>query len=732
MRWRLPYSQILIPLLLLGLLLSARFVFPVQIESIQLKIFDYFQRLYPRPYAAETPVRIVDIDDETLARVGQWPWPRHEMSRLLKILHEAGTAAVVLDIVYAEPDRTSPDQIVSLWPTTESAEEIKNRIREFPNHDRILADTMRDMRVVTAFSLTPEPNTAVPALKAGFAVSGSDPKPFLPVFQGAVVNIAPIAEAARGNGSFNIISETDGVIRRVPLIFRLRDQIYPSLVLEALRVAQEASTHVVKTAGGSGEASFADSTGIASVKTGRAVIPTDAQGRVWLRDSGFQTERFYPAWKILERDYAPELFENAIVLIGTSAAGLRDLRTTPLNPVAAGVEVHAQLLEQVLLGQFLHRPDWAPGAEWIYLALLGLIMIFMTARVGAAWCALLAFGFAAFAVGLSWYLFVSWNWLLDPVLPSLAVLIIYLASSLIHHLQTESEKKHIRGAFSRYMSPALVEKLARHPESLKLGGESRSMTFLFTDIRDFTSISEKLSAQELTRLMNEFLTPMTDVILGHSGTIDKYMGDCIMAFWNAPLEDPDHVHHACGAALAMRSALLDWNTSRKPAAPIEIGIGLNTGDACVGNVGSAQRFDYSVLGDAVNLASRLEGLTKTYGFSILAGETTCQAAPGFAWLEVDLIRVKGKQQPSRVYALLGPAGEAADPAFKSLSEENRAMLEAFRSQHWDSAEKMLQKMEKAGFSELKSYIALYRKRMDDFRRSAPGPAWDGVSLALSK
>jgi adenylate cyclase len=682
----------LAPPLVLVLLIGAQRMFPEAVEGLELKAFDIFQRLKPRAYE-EAPVRIVDIDDESLARLGQWPWPRTQVAQLVTHLAQSGARAIVFDIVFAEADRTSPKHTLTLLPETSEFDLVRSQMSALPDHDQILAKAVSRANVVTGFSFSTSPTEAGPKKKASFSYAGDNPLQYLPEFAGAVVNLPELESESSGNGSFAIIAESDGIIRRVPLLFRFKNELYPSLALEAVRTAQGAQTYIVKSSGSSGERSFGEHTGISSVRAGRSIVPTDSEGRLWLYDTSYRPEPWIPAWQVLSDGFNRESVADTIVFIGTSASGLKDIRATPLNPVAAGVEVHAQLVEQILVEDFLRRPDWAPGAEFLYLILLGLILILLMPRLGALWCALIGGISIAAVLGISWYAFSRHQWLLDPILPSAACFVIYLTASLANFMRTESERLQIRSAFSHYLSPALVERLAKDPAQLKLGGETRNITILFADIRGFTSISEKMDAQELTRFMNQYLTPMTELILKQSGTIDKYIGDCIMAFWNAPLSDPHHSAKACSAALSMRDFLVRWNGTRKegselkgePFIPIHIGVGINTGDCCVGNIGSEQCFNYSALGDDVNLASRLEGETKVYGVDVIIGEKTRDQVQDYAALELDLIRVKGKEKPTRIFALLGDQTLKNGADFRSLSERHEKMLAAYRSNDWANA-----------------------------------------------
>ena len=740
-RWK-RWIPVLISLALLAGGTGLRITDPDIVRGLRLLVFDSFQRIKPRTYQ-EAPVRIVDLDDATLERVGQWPWPRTKVAELVTRLTELGAAVIVFDMVFAEPDRTSPARVLSLWPDTPFVRSLRQQADQMPDHDQILADAIAKSRVVTGFVLTGGDLVRTPALKKGFSYGGYDPLPSVkPKYTGAVVNLPVIEAAAAGNGSFNPAIDTDGVIRRVPTVLRLGDDLYPSLALAALRVYQGGKPgYQIKSAGASGVLSFGEHTGINRVKVGKFVIPTNARGEMWVHYTPPRPERFIPAWKVFESKVPREEIEGVIVLVGTTAAGLKDQRPTPLDPVAAGVEVHAQALEQIMLGDFLERPELAEGAEIVYLVVLGLILIFLLPWVGVVWCAIIGGGATVGAFGLSWYAYDQLHWLFDPVYPSVFGLLVYLVESLVSFLRTEAEKNQVRGAFGRYMSPALVEQLAENPERLQLGGEMRDMTLLFCDVRGFTSISElyKSDPQGLTSLINRFLTPTTNVILERRGTIDKYMGDCIMAFWNAPLDDDDHADHACDSALAMFDCVNELNVTLKSEAeaedkryiPINIGIGLNSGECCVGNMGSEQRFDYSVLGDDVNLAARLEGQSKTYGVRIVIGENTYRRAEDYAVIELDLIKVKGKNEAVRIFALLGRPEMRDEPGFQALSKRHAAMLEAYRGQNWAEARSLAAECRTLDGG-LNGLYDLYDERIDAHEADPPGPDWDGVFVATTK
>ncbi|MDP6707891.1 MAG: adenylate/guanylate cyclase domain-containing protein [Alphaproteobacteria bacterium] len=731
---------------------------PPFLRIFQLKVFDLYQQIRPRPYVP-LPVKIIDMDEESLKRLGQWPWPRSRLAEMLARLFNAGAQVVAFDAVFAERDRTSPEQVLSIWlnqpelnveDLPEEAKEFSNTIlRNVPDHDEVFVDVIRQVGeiskrhgVVVGFTLTTEANDVVPKKKSGQAQGGDEPLQFLPAgFAGSAANLPEIEAAAKGVGSFNIVPDADSIVRRVPFVIRLGNVIYPSLAAEAIRVFQGANTYIIKASGANMEESFGVKTGLNHIKVGHVEVPVTHDGNMWVHYTDRVPERTIPAWKIFTEGFDPDSVAGHILYFGTSAAGLKDLRSTPLDSTAAGVEVHAQVTEQMLLGHYLSRPDWGDGAEVLLLILLSLVLIFLTPRFGAIAGAAIATGMLASAIFGSWYAYTDHLFLLDPLYPTITVLMVYLASTIVSYLDTETERRMVRGQFSQYLSPALVEQLAAEPDRLKLGGEMKEMTFLFCDVRGFTTISEQFKSdpQGLTRLINRFLTPMSETILARQGTIDKYMGDCIMAFWNAPFADPEHARHACESALAMKRALAALNerlmaeasAEGRQAKRLNVGMGINTGECVVGNMGSEQRFDYSVLGDAVNLAARLEGQSKTYCLDVIVGEDTERAAPDFALLELDLIAVKGRAAAARVYALLGDDEVKAAPEFQRLVAHQTAMLAAYRGQHWDEAAALLAEL-RAADERLDGYCDLFQERVDFYRESPPGEDWDGVFVATEK
>ena len=730
----------LAPLAVLAALLAVRFSGWGWVEGVQQRAFDAFLELAPRPYQ-DLPVRVIDIDEDSLAKIGQFPWPRTKVAELVSRLSELGASVVVFDATFPEADRTSPARVAASWPDEPGLREIKARVSRLPDHDARLAAAFRASNVVTGFLPRDEPSKIPPRAKARFAFAGDGPLSFLREYPGATHSLPILDDAAAGLGCFGYEGEHDGVIRRVPMLWNVGGKLFPSLALEALRVAQRVPTIAIKSSGASGVGAYGAHTGLSKLKVGRFAIPTDESGRVWVYYSKDAPARTIPAWRALDRKDPPAGLDGAIAFVGTSAAGLNDLRPTPLNPTAPGVTVHANIVEQVLSQSFLERPDWAPGAEAVFTAALGILLLLLLPRLGAAWAAPIGLAMIASGLWLSWHAFTAWRWLLDPVFPCVSLAGVYVSSAAVGYILSERDRRKITDTFGRYLSPKVVENLAKNPGGVELGGETREMTFHFCDIRGFTTISEKFDPHGLTAFINRFLTPMTQLILDHDGTIDKYMGDCIMAFWNAPMNVPEHARKACAAALAMHAKLAELNAKWQADAKAEgislpeihIGTGLNTGPCVVGNMGSDQRFDYSVLGDDVNLASRLEGQSKTYGVKIVIGPATKEAAPNFATLELDLIKVKGKTRPVRIFTLLGDPAAAATAEFRALAKGHEDFLAAYRRQEWDAAQRLLS--EARGLGEpwhLGKLYDLYVDRLAAFRAAPPGAAWDGVFTATSK
>ncbi len=706
------------------------------LSGLRERVFDVYQRIDPRPYVDPATrglpaVRFVDIDDASLAAHGQWPWPRTLLARLLEKLADAGARVVVFDIVFAESDRTSPFEVTRTWPSGNPYDAARLVLFSLPSNDSVFAEAMAKVPTVIGYILGPENGGDKPVRKQGMAVAGNaNPIDFVPRYGGGAVPLKELQDAATGNGSLNVVPDGDGIIRRVPLLVSMGGDLYPTALVEALRLADKPTNIAVKVSGASGELSFGEATGVVAVKAGKFIVPTTYTGSIYLHYTPSRPERRISAKDVLAGDVDPERLRNAIVWIGTSAAGLRDLRATPLEPAAAGVEIQVQATESALLGVALSRPDFARGAELVYAVVFGLLVAFFSLRASAYWIGLLAVAVIGVAFGFSWWAFEANRWLVDPAGPSLVAFAAFLAGTLVRFAETEGERAYVRRAFAQYLQDDIIERLAADPDRLKLGGEARTMTMLFCDIRGFTSISEHYKADPtgLTLLINRVLTPLTRAVIDRDGTVDKYIGDCIMAFWNAPIDDPHHVEHACQCALDILAALDAVNAEiqeKTPGAPlIRVGMGINTGQVVVGNMGSDLRFDYSVLGDPVNLAARIQGYSGNYGVDIVLGEDTARSAVAFARLKVDRIAVKGKTEAANIYALLGAAHLASEPQFERLKSAHDDLFAAIATQDWDKAESLA--IELAETSPLgRTVYELHYRRVRQLRADPPAPGWDG-------
>lgn len=683
---------------LLAIVAAAVLIFPwgvIQpraLDDLRNFVFDTFQRLAPRAYDPEAPTRVVGVDEKSLSAYGQWPWPRARLAELLDRLRELGAASIAFDFIFAEADRAGASQLIEAIPDPRARAEVAKLVAKAPSGDQILAHALSKAPATLGVTLTDAVSAPLPA-KSGLVTTGDDPAPFLAAFAGAVGPARKLAEAARGLGATNWLPDHDQIVRRVPLVTRAGDVLMPSLALEALRIAQGEPAIIIRSSNASGQTAFGKHTGVNAIKVGAFEIATGPNAEVRPRYSHTDAVRDISAKDVLEGRVARDEIEGRIIFVGALATGLGDVRATPLEPVVPGVDVHAQIVESIASGSLLARPDWAPGLEFVVAAfafLLIMSLLFVAPPLVSAAAAPLAV--AGLFAG-AFYLFDRRGVLLDPSYPSLAIIGGYLFGAVTLWRSETSARRHVRQAFGKFVSPAVVDRLAEHPERLVLGGETRELTVLFSDLRNFSGISEGMSARELTQFMNEYLTPMTDAILEKEGTIDKYMGDAVLAFWNAPLDIDDHPRKAVQAALTMREALVSLNKRRAEAAassgndaqPAAMGLGLNLGPCSVGNMGSIRRFDYSILGDTVNLASRLEGASKAFQTDIVASGAVHDAAPDFSWLDLGRVRVVGKNEPTRVFALAGDRETAVSDSYVRWRKSHDLMRQEYESGRFEAA-----------------------------------------------
>ena len=733
MKWRVRTGLTqLLGVLLLGVLLALRVWDPAVVQTVRNQSFDLLQRTWPRIYQP-APVAIVDIDERSLEAVGQWPWPRTRLAALVESVRAAGSPAMAFDMVFAEPDRLSPANVAAALPSLPP--DVRAALEAMPPTVASFAEAMRNFRVVlgqtSVRSERDNRDAKREMLDAPVAFIGPDPTPHMSAFPDIVQNRPELREAAAGRGMFNVYPDADGIFRRVPLVMTVQGKVRLALSAELLRIATGGNAFGVK----------GDELGIFGIVVAGKLVPTDRNGTVWPHFTGHEPARFVSAADVLAGT-ASDRLRGRLVLVGTSAVGLEDYRATPMGVAMAGVEIHAQVLENILADAMLTRPHYAIGAELAVAFLFGTFVILAVPRVGARPSIAITGVLLAGWLAASLVLFRTEKLLLDPSFPFLATTAVLILTATGNYLREENERKAIRSAFGQYVSPDLVDQLADEPERLGLGGETRELSVLFSDVRGFTALSEsfKSDPQGLTKLMNQLLNGMSEAILENGGTIDKFMGDAVMAFWNAPLDTPDHARLSAKAALAMLASVERLNGERADAAHgpvrlLDIGCGINTGTCIVGNMGSDRRFDYTALGDTVNIASRLEGQSKTYGVKIILGDATAAAVPDMAVLELDLIRVKGREAPERIFALLGDAAFANDKRFQELRDLNDAMISTYRGRDFADALDILDQMNELAADlllDLDEYLLLYRGRIEEFMANPPGTAWNGVYTATTK
>lgn len=736
-RWfgrRFGYARLACVALLIGFA-ALRIADPAPVQELRVRTFDTFQVIEPRQKTAR-PVTIVDIDEKSLAdpRLGQWPWPRTRLADIVINLTRLGAVVIAFDAVFSEPDRLNPDIAADTFSSLD--EEMRARLRQLPSNDSILADAIKNSRVVLGESGGPnvraDLNEKLPV--TGLATLGEEPQPFMFMFPGLLRNVPLLEEAAAGRGLFTIRPERDGIVRRVPMIMVAQGITMPSLSFEMLRVASGSGTILIK----------ADKAGIKSLGLRGFAIPTDLHGQLWIHYARRDPSIYVSAVDVLDGRVPPDRIAGKLIVIGTSAVGLNDIKTTPVTPAMPGVEVHAQVLESALTGDVVSQPNYGIGIEFFAALIMGLLVIAFAPKFGPITLVVVGGMFASVLTGTSWYFYSQHRLLIDFTYPLMSTTAIYLTMIFSAFVREQQQRRQIRSQFVQYMSPALVEQLAQSPERLVLGGEEREMTIMFSDMRGFTSISEtyKRDPQGLTALMNRFLTPLTNAILARKGYIDKYMGDAIMAFWNAPLDDKQHQLNACDAALDMLQHVGDLNRKREQEAqegghvyvPLNIGVGLNTGTCVVGNMGSDLKFNYSVLGDSVNLAARLEGQSKEYGFPIIVGSKTALAVKEkFAILELDFIMVKGKKEPEVIYAIAGREDVANSGRFQRLRNLTIEMLACYRGRDWDGALAAIERGRKTDEAQTLQYLyRLYEVRIRAFQKEPPPDDWDGAFALTTK
>lgn len=707
----------------------------------RLENFSYDLRLnLMMPGTVDPRIVIVDIDERSLQEQGRWPWGRNKLATLVDRLFDDYEIDVLgFDVVFAERDESSG---------LKSLEDIRQQhlqsdavfvrlveqLRPQLDYDQRFADSLRNRKVVLGYYFRSDEDTEgrVGMLPAPSFVAGSFSGRDIAFMEatGFGANLAVLQRAAAAAGHFNPDPDEDGISRRVPMVMNLDGNSYEALSIAVARVALDASALQAGFAEGLGVG--ARYAGLEWLQLGDYRIPVDARVSALIPYRGLQGSfRYVSATDVLNGKADREVLKDRIVLVGTTAPGLMDLRATPVQNVYPGVEIHANMIAGILDQNIKQRPAYTVGAEFVLLLLTGLLLALLLPALAPLWATISAAVVLAAYVAFNLVAWQAANLVLPLASGLLLISVIYVLNMTYGFFVESRGKRQLAGLFGQYVPPELVDEMAKNPEAISLEGESREMTVLFSDVRGFTSISEGLDPKQLTQLMNEFLTPMTHVIHDNRGTIDKYMGDAIMAFWGAPLPDPQHASHAVKAGMQMLARLneLQAQFRQRGWPPIHIGIGLNTGVMTVGNMGSEFRMAYTVMGDAVNLGSRLEGLTKNYGVQMIVSEFTKASVPEYVYRELDIVRVKGKDKPVVIYEPVCATGEE-DKALQDELKLYRETLKLYRAQNWDLAEMQFINLQQ--MYPQRALYAMYMERIAHYRQNPPDADWDGVFTFQTK
>ena len=659
-------------LITLALVIGIRVADPVFVESIRLRYFDTL--ITSKAHTVSKQVHVVNIDDATIERLGQFPFPRSQYANIIEDLYSRDAGLVVFNVFMPDTDRFGKDAA--------------------------LADTLHRHPVVLPQIASPDKQLSL-AFRPGVSEIGEPAQNFTVDYPGIQSNIKLFNTSAAGIGVVNVLPEIDGVVRRIPMVVSSGGLLYPSISLETLRVAVGDPSFQVKST----------TTGIEAVRIPKfAKITTDTVGRVWVDWSSSPIEH-----SVVD---LPKSFHGGIVIVGLTARGLNNPVATARGAIYPHY-VQASVLDTLTSGTSISRPDWADGAEILGLVLLSIIAILLTGWTYGFIGIIAILGGIYFGSG---YLFQGHSFLLDASFPIIGLVLVYVHSYTVKFLSELNQKLQIKKQFGTYLSPAMVEKLQKNPELLRLGGETRELSIMFTDVRGFTTISEHYGTdvQGLTQIMNRYMTAMTTKIIDNQGTLDKYIGDAQMAFWNAPLDDKDHAINAVKTGLEMLGDLDEFNKeiAKENIPAFGMGLGINTGDVVVGNMGSRQRFDYTCLGDSVNLASRLEGQSKNYGVRIILGPRTAELVRDtYSVIEMDCIAVKGKTQGVKVYTI----GE-------TVAYMHAEFLKEYYRGDWNKAKMWARKMLNDDAVTIKQYYELMIQRLEE---GLPAN-WDGTYRATSK
>ncbi|MDD5391155.1 MAG: adenylate/guanylate cyclase domain-containing protein [Gallionellaceae bacterium] len=699
------------------------------VAKLDAALYDLKLRIF-RPQTVDERVVIVDIDDKSLKEVGRWPWPREEVARLTRNLFEQyGVAAVGFDVVFSEPDQSSGLPVLERMargPLAGDAGFAANlaRLRPQLDFDGKLADALGSGPAVLGyyFNFAPpvEINGQLPAPLfscAELAKYGVTPRHAV----GYNANLKGLQERADSAAFYNMEADFDGVARRMPVLMEYNGQCYGSLAFMTTRAGMGSETPKIIPAQGHRPATL-DMDGL--------LVPLDAQAQALVPYRAANAFSYVSAADVIHTRVASASLEGRIVLIGSTAPGIMDLRVTPVSKVLPGVEIHASLISGILDGTVKWEPSGVRGMELASVAIAGLLLAALLPIISPLWAALATLGLSLLLTGGDFYAWSAWHTQLPLAASLLAVLGLFVLNMSYGFFVEARSKAQITKLFGQYIPPELVDEMAKDPARYSLRGESKVMTVLFSDIVSFTSFSEKLEAAQLAEMLNMYLSAMTRIVQEGRGTIDKYIGDAVMAFWGAPMSDERHARDAVLVALAMQKGLIELNPRLEARGwpPVKIGVGVNTGRMSVGNMGSEFRMAYTVMADAVNLASRLEALTRQYGVGVLAGEATRADCPDLSFQLVDRVRVKGKDVPVAIFEPLGVTAELPPERLKEAALFE-SVLADYQARRWDEAEIKLMQLGKLNQRKL---YQVYLDRVTHFRFNPPPAEWDGVFTYTTK
>ena len=734
--WAFPLAMLVLAVLVLG---SDAAGIATRLRGI---LFDAYQHSAPRTY--EDPraksgfgVHVLDIDQASLTRFGPWPWPRAALAKLTNELKEAGAAVVVFDFPIDQPDSVSPRNLLAEVPAGPQYDAARTALSQMPSPDDAFAAALRSEKSVTGFTLGTSTVSRAPQLKIDIAFTGTKaPFAFVPQFDQASGPLEEIEQASAGLGALNLVPDKDGKVRRVHLIFQFADKPVASLDAEAARVAEGQPSILLH--GDDGDRDLLPGrAGISSVSFGTTELPTATDGSVWIAYSGPNAARDLSAASLDENAIEKDALKNAIVYVGAPD----DVAATP-DGVRNVADIHAEAMENILLGDVLRRPASAGAAEVVCLAILGLATVFLFARFGVVWAGAFTAAGIAIAAYASFRLYSADRVLFDALGPGLGLVAVFAAGAGARTLEIARSRAKLRSAFADALPFDAIEQISRKPQLLKLEGENRTVTYLACGVRGFQALATSFrdDPAAFTRLMRRVLTPLMDEVLAHGGTIDRLTNEGFTAFWNAPLDDPEHAIHACEAASRMTELMARVNDGitrerridGTAFTPVEIGIGVSTGPAIAGGFAAHGRTAYSVTGDCTAVAERILSLSSQYGPAVIVSETTRKASErGFAFLEVDYIACGPLDEPMKLYAMLGNPVVRASPKFRALSTFHEHIFQSLRTQQWAKTRALIEQCRKLSGASPRLYD-LHLARVTYFETNPPGTDWDGAFRPILK